>query len=338
MKIAELAPLIESVPPRFYGGTERIVSYLTEELVGMGHEVTLFASGDSQTSAKLIPMCSKALRLDEKVCDYQPYDILMQEKFYHCFRDFDLIHSHVDYNWFPLLRHINIPSVTTLHGRLDLPDLIPVYKEFTDTQLISISNNQRTPFPGNNWLATIYHGLPENLYTYKENPEEYLAFLGRTSREKGLEQAIEIAKRVGIKLKISSKVDKIDKIYFETNIKPLFNSDLIEFIGETDDKGKNDLLANALGLLFPINWPEPFGLVMIEALACGTPIVAYRRGSVPEVLEDGVSGFICNDVKEAVAAVKRLPSLSRKRCRQIFEERFAVRRMAEDYLKVFNKL
>lgn len=338
MKIAEIAPLIESVPPRLYGGTERVVAYLIEELVKLGHEVTLFASGDSKTSAKLIPVSQSALRLNKNVNDYSPYNILMLERVYQHYSEFDLIHSHLDYLLFPVLRHLDVPSVTTLHGSLEVLDNMPIYKEFCDLPWISISNNQRQPFPKNNWLATIYHGMPENLYTYQEKPGQYLVFLGRSAPEKGIEEAITIAKKSGIKLKISTKIDKTEQEYFATKIKPLLNNSLIEFIGEINDRGKNELLSNALALLFPINWPEPFGLVMIEAMACGTPVIAYRHGSVPEIIQDNETGFICNNAKEAADAVLKISSLSRKRCRQIFEQRFTSRRMAEDYIKIFQMI
>jgi glycosyltransferase involved in cell wall biosynthesis len=338
MRIAQIAPLFESVPPKLYGGTERIVSYLTEELVRMGHEVTLFASGDSVTRAHLEPQCPRSLRLDQNCLDQIAHHILMVERVHQKASDFDIIHAHIDYYPFSMMRRIDTPSVTTLHGRLDIPDLVPLYREFADIPLVSISIAQREPLPWVNWQGTVYHGLPRNLYTFHDKPGDYLAYLGRISPEKRVDSAIEIAKRAGMPLKIAAKVDKADKEYFDSVIKPLLKQPLIEFIGEIGEAEKNDFLGGAYALLFPIDWPEPFGLVMIEAMACGTPVIARCRGSVPEVMEDGVTGYIINDIDEAVEAVEKVSSLERRRCREVFEERFTVTRMAKNYLKIYERL
>ncbi len=338
MKIAQVAPLYESVPPRYYGGTERIVSYLTEELVRMGHDVTLFASGDSVTSARLEPMCRSSLRLDRGCIDQIVHHVLMVEKVFQKAGEFDVIHSHIDYFPFTVMRLIRTPSVNTLHGRLDIPDLVPLFMEFSEIPVVSISNAQREPLPWINWQGTVYHGIPENLFTFREAHGGYLAFLGRISPEKRVDRAVEIAKRAGMELKIAAKVDRADREYFETVVKPLLNHPLVEFIGEIGQAEKDDFLGGAYALLFPIDWPEPFGLVMIEAMACGTPVIAYRCGSVPEVMEHGVTGFIVNDLDEAVRAVKRVSSLDRRRCRRVFEERFTSVRMARDYLEVYRRL
>lgn len=338
MRIAQVAPLYESVPPKLYGGTERVVSYLTEELVKMGHEVSLFASSDSNTKAKLRGISQRALRLDSSVKDPLAHHILLLERVLKETDKFDIIHFHIDYIHFPCVRRIDTAHVTTLHGRLDIPDLKPLYEEFKDIPLVSISNYQRHPLSFARWVGTVYHGLPEDLYTPKFSPGSYLAFLGRISPEKRPDRAIEIAKRAGIPLKIAAKIDKADRDYYDNCIKPLLDHPLIEFIGEVGDREKNEFLANALGLLFPIDWPEPFGLVMIEAFACGTPVIAYPHGSVPEVMVDGVTGFIVQDIKEAVEAVKRLTFIDRRRCRKIFEERFSAKRMAMDYLKIYEEL
>jgi len=338
MRIAQVAPLYESVPPKLYGGTERVVSYLTEELVRMGHDVTLFASQDSNTRARLNGISKKALRLDENVKDPLAHHILLLENVLKKADQFDIIHFHIDYIHFPCARRINTAHVTTLHGRLDIPDLKPLYEEYRDIPVVSISNYQRKPLPFAKWVGTVYHGLPEDLYSPKFIPGSYLAFLGRISPEKRPDRAIEIAKKAGIPLKIAAKVDNADKEYYETCIKPLLNHPLIEFIGEVGDKEKNEFLANALGLLFPIDWPEPFGLVMIESFACGTPVIAYPHGSVPEVMVDGVTGFIVKDMDEAVKAVEKLPYIDRRRCRKIFEERFSAKRMAMDYIKIYEEV
>jgi glycosyltransferase involved in cell wall biosynthesis len=338
MRIAQVAPLYESVPPKYYGGTERVVSYLSEELVRQGHEVTLFASGDSETKARLVAACRRSLRLDEHCIDQMAHQILMLEHVFQRAAEFDIIHFHVDYLHFPLSRRQPVTHVTTLHGRLDIPDLIPLYQEFQDMPVISISNEQRRPLPWANWQATVYHGLPADLYRFRAEPGSYLAFMGRVSPEKRVDRAIEIAKRIQIPLKIAAKVDPVDKGYFETVIAPLLDYLLIEFVGEIGDAQKNEFLGNAYALLLPIDWPEPFGLVMIEAMACGTPVIAYRGGAIPEIMEEGHTGFIVEELEDAVEAVRRVPELSRKRCREVFEQRFTATRMAHDYLQVYKRL
>jgi glycosyltransferase involved in cell wall biosynthesis len=338
MRIAQVAPLYESVPPQGYGGTERVVSYLTEALVRQGHEVTLFASGDSVTSARLVAPCRSALRLDPQCLDPLAHYILMIEQVCHQASRFDLIHWHIDYLHFPLSRRHGTPHVTTLHGRLDLPDLGPLYQAFTDVPVVSISHAQRAPLPGVNWQDTVYHGLPEDLYTFRPEPGTYLAFLGRISPEKRVDRAIAIAHQLGMDLKIAAKVDPADRAYFEAVIAPLLREPRVAFMGEIGEGEKNDFLGHAAALLFPIDWPEPFGLVMIEAMACGTPVIAFRRGSVPEIIADGVTGFIVDDVEGAVQAAKHLPRVSRWRCRQQFEARFSAARMARDYLAMYPRL
>ena len=337
MKIAQVAPLYESVPPRLYGGTERVVHYLTEELVRQGHDVTLYASGDSQTSARLRPVCERALRLERGprscplACHVLEAEMVAQEA-----EEFDVVHNHADYFLFPQIRQGDIPAITTMHGRLDIPDIFPLLREFEEMRLNSISEAQRAPVPWANWISTVHHGLPEDLYTAREQRGEYLAFLGRISPEKGLGPAIEIAKKAGKLLRVAAKVDPADQEYFENEIKHRLAESHVEFIGEIGEQEKNEFLGNASALLFPIDWPEPFGLVMIEAMACGTPVIAFRRGSVPEILEDGVTGFLVDDVDEAAERVKRIARLSRSQCRAVFEDRFSARRMCEEYLKVYD--
>lgn len=338
MRIAQVAPLHESVPPKLYGGTERIVHYLTEELVAAGHDVTLFASGDSETSASLEPMVPKALRLDERAIDVLAPHLLMFDRVAETARRFDVIHFHTDYLHFPVFRHCSVPHVSTFHGRLDLADLRPVFDAFRELPMVSISDYQRLPVNRANWLATVYHGLPESLYSFRPEPGTYLAFLGRISPEKRPDRAIEIAIRTGIPLKMAAKVDKADRDYYEQRIRPLMDHPLVEFIGEVDERGKNELLGGALALLFPIDWPEPFGLVMIEALACGTPVVAFRQGSVPEVLAHGVTGYIVDTVDQAVAAVENIGRISRAGCRREFEERFSARGMAKSYADLYESV
>jgi glycosyltransferase involved in cell wall biosynthesis len=338
MKIAQVAPLHESVPPHYYGGTERVISYLTEELVQQGHEVTLFASGDSVTRAHLVAACPHALRLDEQCMDQLAHHIVLLEHVFRQAQEFDLIHFHIDYLHFPLSVRNATPNITTLHGRLDIPDLVPLYRTFPNQPVVSISDDHRTPLPWLNWQGTVYHGLPEDLHTFHASPGEYLAFLGRISPEKGVEQAITIAEQAGMPLKIAAKIDPHDRQYFETVVQPLLDHPLVEYTGEMGTEEKDAFLGQAYALLFPINWPEPFGLVMIEALACGTPVIAFRHGSVPEVLEDGVTGWIVEGVEEAVQAVGRIASLNRQRCRQVFEERFSARRMTQDYLRIYQRL
>ncbi len=338
MRIAQVAPLYESVPPRLYGGTERVVSWLTEKLVSLGHDVTLFASGDSVTNARLVPACKKALRLDPECIDPLAHHTLMVERVFSQAEEFDLIHFHIDYLHFPLSRRVQVPCITTLHGRQDLPDLIPLYKEFAEVPLVSISDAQRQPLPWVNWVRTVYHGLPASSLSLNEGGEGYLAFLGRVSPEKGLDRAIEIAIRSGMKLKVAAKIDRVDRDYFAREIRPLLDHPLIEFIDEITASEKQDFLGNAAALLFPIEWPEPFGLVMIEALACGTPVIAHPFGSVPEIIPDGVGGFLVRDIDEAVEAVKRLGEIDRRECRRHFELNFTDERMARDYVRLYNQL
>jgi glycosyltransferase involved in cell wall biosynthesis len=338
MRVAQVAPLYESVPPQYYGGTERVVSYLTEELVRQGHEVTLFASGDSVTKARLVAPCQRSLRLDTHCIDQIAHHILELELVLKDPTRFDIIHFHIDYLHFPLSCRQATPHITTLHGRLDIPDLVPLYQEFTQVPVISISNAQREPLPWLNWQGTVYHGLPEHLYRFHEKAGTYLAFLGRISPEKRVDRAIEIAKRIGMEIKIAAKVDAVDRAYFEDRIAPLLKGPLVEYVGEIADGEKDEFLGNAYALLFPIDWPEPFGLVMIEAMACGTPVIAYRHGAIPEVIEDGVTGFIVDGLEDAIRAAERISTLSRKHCRRVFEQRFSASRMAEDYLTIYQRL
>jgi glycosyltransferase involved in cell wall biosynthesis len=338
MRIAQVAPLLESVPPRLYGGTERVVSYLTEELVALGHEVTLFASGDSVTSARLEPICASALRLDSGSVDHIAHYVLIVERLLQRADEFDVIHSHLDYFPFPILRRLATPSLTTLHGRLDIPDLVPLYEEFDDVPVVSVSNAQRAALPWINWLTTVYHGLPVGLHQPRSEHGAYLAFLGRISPEKRVDTAIEIAKRFGMELRIAAKVDKVDRDYFKARIEPLLADPHIEYVGEIGEAEKDEFLGNAYALLFPIDWPEPFGLVMIEAMACGTPVIARPRGSVPELTVPGETGFVVDSVNDAVAALERVSAIDRGRCREIFVERFTARRMAEEYLEAYRAL
>ena len=340
MRIAQVAPLTEAVPPKLYGGTERVVSWLTEELVTLGHEVTLFASGDSQTSARLEATWPKALRLDGSVRDPNALHMVMLERVRHKCDDeeFDFLHFHLDYYPFSLFGRQPTPFLTTLHGRLDLPEHQPVFNTFK-APVISISNAQRRPVPQANWLRTIHHGLPESLLTPQPVKPSYLGVLGRIAPEKGVDRAIRIATRCGIPLKIAAKVDRADQEYYDELIKPLITSNpLVEFIGEISDREKSDFLSGAIGLLVPIDWPEPFGLVMIEAMACGTPVIAYNRGSVAEIVEDGRTGFVVEDEISAVADVGRLADLDRTEIRKVFERRFTARRMALDYLSAYRSL
>ena len=340
MRIAQVAPLTEAVPPKLYGGTERVVSWLTEELVALGHDVTLFASGDSRTSAKLEATWPKALRLDGAVRDPNALHIVMLERVRRKCDDeeFDFLHFHLDYYPFSLFQRQPTPFLTTLHGRLDLPEHQPVFHVFK-APVISISNAQRRPVPQANWLRTVHHGLPEHLLTPQQVKPSYLAVLGRIAPEKGVDRAIKIATRCGIPLKIAAKVDRADQEYYDELIKPMIeNNPMIEYIGEISDREKPDFLSGAIGLLVPIDWPEPFGLVMIEAMACGTPVVAYNRGSVPEIIDDGLTGFVVEDETSAVAAVGRLSGLDRRGIRNVFERRFTARRMALDYLAAYRSL
>ncbi len=338
MKIAQVSPLMEAVPPRLYGGSERIVAFLSDELTALGHQVTLFASGDSVTKAKLEPVWPCALRLDAGVRDYLAPHIIMLEKLALRAAEFDVVHLHVDYLSYPVMRRVGIPFVTTLHGRLDLPELRAIYEAFADIPVVSISDAQRAPLPQANYVATIHHGLPERRLLPASGAGGYLAFLGRISPEKAPDAAIRIAAKADRPLKIAAKVDKVDQQYFAERIEPLLASPRVEFIGEIGDDQKTEFLGNAAALLFPIAWREPFGLAMIEAMACGTPVIAFRNGSVPEIVDDGVNGFIVDDEAQAAAAVRRLDQLDRARIRHVFEKRFTARRMAEEYLGVYRRL
>ena len=338
MKIAQIAPLIESVPPRLYGGTERIVSYLTEDLVRLGHDVTLFASGDSITSSELAPCCTRALRLDPSVHDVVPHFMLMIDKVRERADEFDVLHFHIDLFHFPLFRSLAARTLTTLHGRQDLGDLKPFYSRFSEMPLISISDDQRKPLPHANFVATIHHGIPSGLHRPSFEQGSYLAFLGRISPEKRPDRAIRIARAAGIPLKIAAKVDKVDEDYFRNDIAPLIAGGGVEFVGEINEREKTKFLGEAAALLFPVDWPEPFGLVMIESMACGTPVLAFRRGSVTEVIEDGVTGKLVDSEEEAVAALPALLSYDRRTVRQRFEERFTATRMAKDYVDSYRQL
>ena len=338
MRIAQIAPLAEAVPPKRYGGTERVVSYLTEELVRQGHDVTLFASGDSRTSARLVPCCPMALRLDESVKDPVPYTLMMLDRVRQHVDDFDVLHFHTELEHFPVFEDVAARTVTTLHGRLDAPELSPFYARFSQFPLVSISNDQRQPMPPVNWVGTVYHGLPLDLLEPSAPAEGgYLAFLGRIAPEKRPDRAIEIAKKSGVPLKIAAKIDDQDRDYFEEHIRPLLSDSRVEFVDEIGEATKGQFLGQARALLFPIDWPEPFGLVMIEAMACGTPVIAYPEGAVPEILERE-TGFLVNDTDEAVEAVRRLGELDRATIRARFEERFSARRMARDYVEIYRRL
>ena len=335
MRIAQVSPLYESCPPQLYGGTERAVSYLTEALVGLGHEVTLFASGDSRTAAKLESCCDQALRLDPHCKDPLAYHSIMLSRVARSAERFDFIHFHTDYLHFPLFAADASRTLTTLHGRLDLPDLPPVYREFPQLPLASISGHQRLPLAWANWRGTVHHGLPLDLYSPGNGSGGYLAFLGRISPEKRPDRAIAIARATGIPLKIAAKVDKVDEDYFAAIIQPLLADPLVEYIGEIGDAEKGAFLGAARALLFPIAWPEPFGLVMIEAMAAGTPVVAFRCGSVPEIIDEGVSGIIVDTVEEAVARLPEALALDRRAIRRQFEQRFSAERMARDYVRLY---
>jgi glycosyltransferase involved in cell wall biosynthesis len=338
MQIAQIAPLTEAIPPKLYGGTERVVSWLTEELIALGHDVTLFASGDSQTSAKLEAIWPRALRLDGAVRDPNALHMAMLEHVYRRAADFDVLHFHLDYYPFSLFSRQSTPFVTTLHGRLDLPEHQPTFDTFNTVPVVSISNSQRRPLPQANWVRTVHHGLPERLLMPTRAKPSYFAFLGRIAPEKGIDRAIRIAEHCGMPLKVAAKVDSSDHDYYNETIAPMMKTANVEFIGEINDKQKPEFLGGASVLLVPIDWPEPFGLVMIEAMACGTPVIAFNRGSVPEIIEDGLTGFVVEDINGAIGAVDRLGHLSRDRIRKRFEERFTARRMAQDYLSVYRSL
>jgi glycosyltransferase involved in cell wall biosynthesis len=339
MRIAQVAPLMESVPPRLYGGTERIVSYLTEELVRLGHDVTLFASSDSVTAAELVGCAPVALRLDPRVRDPIPYYMLMLDRVCERADEFDMIHFHIDQFHFPIFRPIAGRTVTTLHGRQDLPDLKPLYLGFNNMPLVSISNAQRRPIANANFVTTVLHGIPTDLHPLTVHPRGgYVAFLGRIAPEKRPDRAIDIARALGIPLKISAKIDRVDETYFRETIAPVLNEPGVEFIGEINERQKTDFLGGARALLFPIDWPEPFGLVMIEAMACGTPVLAFRAGSVPEIIDQGITGLLVDSLEEAVAAMPRVLSLDRTSVRRRFEKRFSATRMALDYVSVYEAL
>ena len=337
MRIAQVAPLIEAVPPRLYGGTERVVSYLTDALVNLGHDVTLFAAGDSRTRGKLASVWPRSLRLDPDVTDYFAPLFVQMDAVARRACEFDIVHCHLDYFAFPILRRLGVPSLTTLHGRLDLPELKPLYRVFGDMPVVSISDAQREPLPEANFVATVHHGLPQALLR-KGHGGNYLAFLGRISPEKAPDAAIRIASLAGMPLKIAAKVDRADHDYFVSSIKPLLSKSDVEFVGEIREQEKNEFLGNAAALLFPIAWREPFGLVMIEAMACGTPVIAFRNGSVPEVLSEGVTGFIVDSEQAAANSVAKLCTLDRNRIRAEFERRFTDRHMAENYVKLYSRL
>jgi len=339
MRIAQVAPLYESVPPKLYGGTERVVSYLTEELVRQGHSVTLFAAGDSVTRAELRPVCEHALRLEgKKILDPLAHHIRMLEMVAQEAIDFDIVHFHIDYLHFPITRRDGFSAVTTLHGRLDIPDVTPLFREYNEMNLVSISEAQRAPMPWANWIGTVYHGLPEHLYTPKQEHGTYLAFLGRISPEKRVDRAIEVARALGMPIKIAAKIDAADRDYYEANIRHLMDDPLVEYLGEIGQHEKTEFLSNAYALMFLVDWQEPFGLVLTEAMACGTPVIAYAMGSVPEVIDDGVTGYIVDSVEGAVAAVAQVATLDRHLIRRVFEERFSARRMCHDYVSVYQKI
>jgi len=338
MRIAQIAPLFESVPPRFYGGTERIVSFLTEELIRRGHEVTLFASGDSKTAARHISTCQKALRLHGEFSDPHPYHLLELTLAFSEISKYDIIHSHVDYWGFPFIQQSHIPALTTLHGRLDLPELRSLFEFYRKIPFVSISNSQRLSLPELNWVGTVYHGLLPSLYRFSDRAGDYLAYLGRISPEKGPDRAIEVAIRAQVPLKIAAKVDAADLAYFQEVIQPMLDHPLIDFLGEITDQEKNEFLGGAMALLSPVDWPEPFGLTMIESLACGTPVITRPCGSIPEIIEDGLTGFICDGTDELVKAVHDLCGLSRQRCRREMETRFSVEMMVDAYESVYQKL
>jgi glycosyltransferase involved in cell wall biosynthesis len=343
VKIAQVSPLFESVPPKFYGGTERVVSYLTEELVRQGHQLTLFASGDSMTAAELVPGCAQALRLNPGVRDHLPYHIMMLEQLRQRADEFDVIHFHIDLLQYPMMNELSGRALTTLHGRLDLPDLAGFYVTFPDYPLVTISNSQQSHLPPLARVRTVYHGIPRNLLRFHPEGGDYLAFLGRISPEKGPDAAVRIAVKAGMPLKMAAKIDKADQSadqsYWENVIRPMIDANpSVEFVGEIGEKEKAEFLGNAAAVLFPIDWPEPFGIVMIEAMSCGTPTIAFPRGSVPEVIDEGQSGFIVNNVEEAIKAVERAKGLSRAGVRACFERRFTVERMAKDYIEIYRSL
>jgi len=338
MRIAQVAPLAESVPPKLYGGTERVVAWLVEELVALGHDVTLFASGDSKASATLVPVCPRALRLGRPRPDpAAAHAALLADLTAHA-DEFDIIHCHVDWLHLPVLSRLGVPFLTTLHGRLDLPGLPDLVRRFPRAPFVSISDDQRRPLSDARWLGTVYHGLPERSLRPSFAPGSYLAFLGRLTADKGPEAAIRIARAAGLPLHIAAKVPRGERRYFKERLEPMIDGQQIRLTGEVDDRSKERFLADAAALLFPIDWPEPFGLVMIEAMACGTPVIAFRRGSVPEVIDEGETGFVVEDEEEAVGAVGRLGELDRRKVRAGFERRFTARRMAAEYVRLYEAL
>jgi len=338
VRIAQVAPLYESVPPREYGGTERVVAFLTDELVRLGHDVTLFASADSHTTAQLAPMAAHALRTDPHSVDTLAHHVLMLERVGRVAREFDVVHYHIDYLHFPYSRRMDVPNVTTLHGRLDIGDLQPLYEEFNEMPVVSISDSQREPLPQANWVGTVYHGLPAELLTLQTDPGDYLVFLGRISPEKRVDRAVEIAARVGMQLRIAAKIDVHDEHYYRKEIAHLFDLPFVDYVGEVTETQKAELLGGARALLFPIDWREPFGLVMIESMACGTPVVAWRAGSVPEIITNGVTGFIVDNIDDAVQATQRAATLDRRLVRREFERRFTADRMASEYVDIYEVL
>jgi glycosyltransferase involved in cell wall biosynthesis len=335
LRIAQIAPLSESVPPQLYGGTERVVAHLSDELVRQGHHVTLFASGDSSTKATLVPAWPRALRLSGESGDFLTFHLLLVEMVARRAAEFDVMHFHIAHVHESVARRLDTPHVTTMHGRLDLPGLVPLYRELSDVPLISISNAQRSPLPHANWIGTVHHGLPPGLLSFRAVPDNYLAFLGRISPEKRVDRAIAIATACGIPLRIAAKVDPADQDYFRRDIEPLLDHPLVEFVGEIGEADKGEFLGRARALLFPIDWPEPFGLVMIESFACGTPVIAFRGGSVDEIVDEGVTGFIVEDLDAAVAAVDRIDSVDRRGCRERFDRRFTDWRMASEYVRIY---
>jgi glycosyltransferase involved in cell wall biosynthesis len=338
MRIAQVSPLYESVPPQLYGGTERVVAYLTEALVELGHDVTLFASGDSRTRAELEPVWHAALRLNPPLTDPSAAEVLLIGRVLERAHEFDVIHFHSGYSHFPVMERLAVPHVTTLHGRLDLPELQPLFRRFGEMPVCSISDAQRAPLPGINWVGTVHHGLPPMPCPPEREPRGYFAFLGRIAPEKRVDRAIEIANRLRVPLKIAAKIDRADRVYYEREIAPLLASPFVEYLGEIGECEKPAFLGGARALLFPIDWPEPFGLVMIEAMACGTPVIAFRQGSVPEVIDEGVTGFVVDDMDAAVAAAARVGEISRPGCRAVFERRFSAARMARDYVEIYATL
>ncbi len=337
MRIAQVAPLVESVPPKLYGGTERVVSYITEELVKRGHDVVLFASGDSKTKAELEAVVPKALRLSG-IHHYEPYTMMELARVFERAEEFDIIHCHVDYFAFPFCRLTNTPVVHTMHGRLDLPFYRDLVREFPDVMLVSISDNQRTPILEANFVATIHHGLPKDLYDFNDDPDDYVLFLGRISPEKRPDLAIKAAVKAGVKIKIAAKIDVADRDYYERHIKDLMKHPLVEYVGEVDDRQKNELIGRAMALMMPIDWPEPFGLTAIEALACGTPVIARPCGALPEIVVDGKVGFLRWELEELAEAIKKVDSIDRKACREHFLRYFTVERMVDQYEALFNSI